>query len=427
MFSVDNFYTIFNSHYGWDKTQVMPYKFNIHGSKNFNKLSACYDNKQFVKNAGYWNMYGSMVLHDQEPFMIDAIGTYCDQWQDQKKYTGMPNFTTNEYLGLIPGVSTMWPIFCHSEETSPDIQQVETLGIIGCHYFWHGFVARDWFRHWKHHAEITIRSTWSHRFLLYARSCLGSRQYRQQVIDLLRPIQDHVKYDWSNHVDISSDSSATIDITDCDTAIHIVAETVFDQRVHLTEKIFKPMVMMQPFIVFAGPGSLKYLRRYGFQTFGSIWDESYDDEINPVSRLEKIIKLIYELSQLNHQEFQKKLYQCQQIVSHNQQHFFDNQFEKTLMQELDTNVKNSIEIQNTRCQEDPGGPVFRMHNQFIRDRNPASGSHREMLALIIQNLQKHQPNRYTRIFKQYPWVSNIKQQSLTGWTSPLPAQSVDIS
>ena len=97
------------------------------------------------------------------------------------------------------------------------------------------------------------------------------------------------------------------------------------------------------------------------------------------------------------------------------------------MQELDTNVKNSIEIQNTRCQEDPGGPVFKMHNRFIRDRNPASGSHREMLALIIQNLQKHQPNRYTRIFKQYPWVSNIKQQSLTGWTRPLPAQSVDIS
>jgi pimeloyl-ACP methyl ester carboxylesterase len=68
-----------------------------------------------------------------------------------------------------------------------------------------------------------------------------------------------------------------------------VAETVFNQKVHLTEKIFKPIVMLQPFIVFAGPGSLKYLQSYGFQTFSAIWDESYDEEVDSSTRLEKII------------------------------------------------------------------------------------------------------------------------------------------
>ena len=426
MFSVDNFYTIFNSHYGWDKTQVMPYKFNVHGSKKFDDLVALSDKNHFVKNIGFWNMYGSMVLHDQEPFMIDVADTYYMQHLESRKHSGIPYFTIEEYLTGAPGESTLWPIVCHSEENSPGIQYLTDLGMIECHYFWHGFIARDWFRHWKHHADITIRSSWSHRFLLYARSCTGSRQYRQHVIDLLRPIQTHVKHDWQNQSDVSSDASSTINVNDCDSAIHLVAETVFDQRVHLTEKIFKPIVMLQPFIVFAGANSLKYLQRYGFQTFSSIWDESYDEEVDENKRLGKIIKLIYELSRLDTLVFQQKLEQCQQIVLHNQQHFFSETFEKILMHELDTNIKDSIIAQQIKLEQDPGGPLFKMHNRFIKDGQPAVGLPWERFVLIIQTLQQHQPKRYTRICEQYPWVSNIKQQNLTGSTSPLLAQSADI-
>jgi hypothetical protein len=407
MFSVDNFYTIFNSHYGWDKTQVMPYKFSTNGSKNFDDLIPLYDEKQFLKNVGVWNMYGSMALHDQEPFMINVVDTYYTRRVESRKYSGMPHFTIKEYLTVSPGESTMWPIICHSEENSTGIQYLTDLGMIECHYFWHGLVARDWFRHWKHHAGIVFQSTWSYRFLLYARSCTGSRQYRQQVIDLLRPIQLQVKHDWQNQSNISSDASATIDTKDCDSAIHLVAETVFDQRVHLTEKIFKPIVMLQPFIVFAGPGSLKYLQRYGFQTFNSIWDESYDDEPDHNTRLEKIIKLIYELSHLDKQEFQKKLAQCQTILLHNQQHFFSDQFEKMLLQELDTNVKASIISQQAKVEQDPGGPLFKMHNRFIKAGYPTVGLPWGRFMLVIQNLQQHQPKRYTSICKQYPWVGNI--------------------
>jgi len=426
MFSVDNFYTIFNSHYGWDKTQVMPYKFNVHGSKKFDDLIALYDKKQFIKDVSFWNMYGLMVLHDQEPFMIDVADTYYMQCLESRKYSGIPHFTIEEYLTVSPGESTLWPIVCHSERNSLDIQYLQELGMIECHYFWHGLVSRDWFRHWKHHADINIRSSWSYRFLLYARSCTGSRQYRQQVIDLLRPIQGYVKHNWKNQSDISSDASATIDVSDCDSAIHLVAETVFDQKVHLTEKIFKPIVMLQPFIVFAGPGALKYLQSYGFQTFSTIWDESYDEEVDGDKRLEKIIKLISELSQLDASEFQKKLEQCQQIVLHNQQHFFSENFEKILMQELDTNVKDSIATQQARIEQDPGGPLFKMHNRFIKDNDPAAGLPWERFVLIIQTLQQHQSKRYAGICKQYPWVGNIKQQSLISWTSPLLAQSADI-
>ena len=77
------------------------------------------------------------------------------------------------------------------------------------------------------------------------------------------------------------------------------------------------------------------------------------------------------------------------------------------MQELDTNVKDSIVIQQARIEQDPGGPLFKMHNRFIKDSDPAVGLPWDRFVLIIQTLQQHQPNRYTRICQQYPWVSNI--------------------
>jgi hypothetical protein len=49
-----------------------------------------------------------------------------------------------------------------------------------------------------------------------------------------------------------------------------VAETVFDTRIHLTEKTLRPIACGHPFILAAGPGSLKYLQTYGFRTFSPL-------------------------------------------------------------------------------------------------------------------------------------------------------------
>jgi hypothetical protein len=58
--------------------------------------------------------------------------------------------------------------------------------------------------------------------------------------------------------------------------LHIVNETVVDKQ-HLTEKIFKPIVLKQPFVLMGGQGTLQYLRDYGFKTFKKWFDEDYDD------------------------------------------------------------------------------------------------------------------------------------------------------
>ena len=49
-----------------------------------------------------------------------------------------------------------------------------------------------------------------------------------------------------------------------------------NHKVFLTEKTARSIVMKLPFIVLGDRGSLVELRSYGFKTFDSVWDESYD-------------------------------------------------------------------------------------------------------------------------------------------------------
>ena len=74
---------------------------------------------------------------------------------------------------------------------------------------------------------------------------------------------------------------------------HIVTETLFyGSTLHLTEKSLRPFVNRRPFILVGPPSSLKYLQSYGFKNFAEFWDESYDDELDPHSRLDKILELV---------------------------------------------------------------------------------------------------------------------------------------
>ena len=133
---------------------------------------------------------------------------------------------------------------------------------------------------------------------------------------------------------VPSYASATLDLyqqaSTC--LLYLVTETVgTGQRLHLTEKIFKPVCMQMPFVLASTQGSLAYLRSYGFKTFGDIWDESYDDEVDDNIRMKKIADLMLILDQSNKQQL---FDQCQPIIEHNYNHFYNGNFEQLLWQEL---------------------------------------------------------------------------------------------
>ena len=120
-----------------------------------------------------------------------------------------------------------------------------------------------------------------------------------------------------------------------DCLLYLITETVATgRRLHLTEKTFKPICLRMPFILAGTQGSLEYLRSYGFKTFGELWDESYDTEVDDYRRLDKIAVLLKTLDSQTQQQKQQLFAQAQQICEHNYQHFYSGAFEKILWAEL---------------------------------------------------------------------------------------------
>lgn len=72
-----------------------------------------------------------------------------------------------------------------------------------------------------------------------------------------------------------------------ETVFNIVSETS-DSEKFFTEKIWKPIMAKQPFVVHGKPGYLHDLRSLGFQTFGDHIDESYDEIESGTLRIDAI-------------------------------------------------------------------------------------------------------------------------------------------
>ena len=81
-----------------------------------------------------------------------------------------------------------------------------------------------------------------------------------------------------------------------DTVCSMVSETNDnDYEIFMTEKIWKPIMAQHIFIVHGNYLYLQRLREMGFKTFGNYFDESYDLEQDPTSRINKIVALCKEL------------------------------------------------------------------------------------------------------------------------------------
>lgn len=84
-----------------------------------------------------------------------------------------------------------------------------------------------------------------------------------------------------------------------------------------TEKTVRPMIGNKPFIVYGPKNFLNNLRlQEGFQTFGHLWDESYDELEGP-DRWKAISKLLDNLTLLSQCEWQTLVEQTYKITQHN--------------------------------------------------------------------------------------------------------------
>jgi len=120
-----------------------------------------------------------------------------------------------------------------------------------------------------------------------------------------------------------------------DSMIYVPTETIYwGNRTHLTEKTMKALALGMPFVLIAPAGSLEYLREYGFQTFGDIWDETYDQETDDYVRLSRVTALLQDIDQSTDAERQRIWHHCLGVVQHNWNHFYGGGFEAVLDREL---------------------------------------------------------------------------------------------
>ena len=131
-----------------------------------------------------------------------------------------------------------------------------------------------------------------------------------------------------------------------DSLLYVPTETLyFGNRTHLTEKTFKAIALEMPFVMVAPVGSLEYLREYGFKTFASVFDESYDQETDDFLRLQKVTALLADLETLSAKEKQQIHRACLPMVQHNYNHFYYGGLTDILWPEL-INMLNGIQFSN---------------------------------------------------------------------------------
>jgi len=281
-----------------------------------------------------------VLCHDQEPLDFDY---YKDSFLKlgQKNMSKWHNSMNNLNLRWChPGsLVTHW-VLLHSELNSDQVQQYEDTGLFKCAYWWsHAMISRDWYRFAEHDQRLLESHNKIANWLVYAHGVTGKREYRKGFLKQLKNINNVQLGSINTDAVVNSNSSAEYNFEDfTKTNCSIVLETVYDGRIHLTEKTLRPIACGHPFIILNGSGTLNYLRSYGFKTFHPFIDESYDLETDSNKRMSMVLSEMDRINKLSNIEQERIWKACAVITKHNKNLFFSDCFFKALKQELYNNI-----------------------------------------------------------------------------------------
>lgn len=280
------------------------------------------------------------------------------------------------------------------------IRICEEFPFIHISYFFHIFAAHDWFRGHQFLAglQAPAERTLEKTYISFNRLTSNRRMYRSLLINELykNNLLEHGHVSYSHHCpddgafddnlrqgvpeykfdpayiedaisNISKIPELRIDFAGQDipnqsmllspmtelmkSFVFLVTETCYFQtKTHLTEKIFKPIVLRMPFILTGCAHNLAYLRSYGFRTFGDFWDEGYDAIEDPVLRLQAIVKIIKQLATMSTTEQKTMLLDMQSILEHNYELFNNPAF---IQREWDHLMDSAEQVYNSLQRKPP--------------------------------------------------------------------------
>jgi hypothetical protein len=365
------------------------YRWMPHGSRKLADL-----NQLIAYPESQWYNNPIAIFHDQEPLNYDFYTK--DQLRNHAKLQftkfSMNFMLEDSILDYVVAQHLRSATICinrydqtilvHSEQNSKQVEYFGKENFIPVYYWSHAVIAQDWFRYAAHDPNLNFcTDNIKQDFLIYNRAWSGTREYRLMFVENLvnNKLIDHCKttfcsmdqnLHYTNHkfankkfiientqlenyfVTNIHSAEASADYVADDYAvigIEVVLETLFDDdRWHLTEKTLRPIACGKPFILMATAGSLQYLRSYGFETFDSLINESYDLISDSRARLDAVVQEMKRIAALDYNAKQLLYTQLHEISQRNRQRFFNGLFDQ-VVQEYKTNLDHAMTVMNQHC------------------------------------------------------------------------------
>ena len=105
--------------------------------------------------------------------------------------------------------------------------------------------------------------------------------------------------------------------------VEIVCETYFTGNTfYPTEKIWRPIVLKTPFIIQGPVDYYKNLKKIGFKTFNSYWDEGFSEDPYDYQPVE-ILQVLDKLGRMTTKELQSMYHDMAPIIEHNYNTFMN--------------------------------------------------------------------------------------------------------
>jgi hypothetical protein len=120
----------------------------------------------------------------------------------------------------------------------------------------------------------------------------------------------------------------------------VVTETEFTagDAQRLTEKFIKPLAMGHPTVLFGNPHSLQQVKQFGFETFGDIVDESYDECLDVAERIRLVTHTLEQMQAIRRSNSTASLAKIREICTHN----IDVASNGVALKNYESNVEHSL-------------------------------------------------------------------------------------
>ncbi len=124
------------------------------------------------------------------------------------------------------------------------------------------------------------------------------------------------------------------------TFISLLSESlVDDDTLFFSEKIWKPIIVGHPFILYGNQNSLKFLMEMGYKTFGKWIDERYDQEPNQYTRSKIVVNELKKFENKTIDELKLIREEMREVCEYNKNHYI-----KLFNQKYDVGV--NLELSN---------------------------------------------------------------------------------